>query len=84
MSAADRREELEAALRQAIAKNRKCTAAGKCTGCESNIADVLAAADKYATALAVEELDRFEGRQRLEAASAEYHGSQTWSSSPSS
>jgi hypothetical protein len=70
VSAADAREELEAAVRLAITRNGKCKADGRCTGCESNIDDALNAADAYAAAVADERIagrvhDRVIGRERL-------------------
>jgi hypothetical protein len=57
MTAADVREELEAAVRLAITRNGKCKADGRCKGCESNIDDALALGDAYATAVASETTD---------------------------
>ncbi len=72
MTAADAREQLEAVIRsQFTAINRP--GRGRVTHNEA-VRHVLAAADKYATSLAAEELDRIAGRERLEQATAERTG----------
>lgn len=70
MSAADKREELEAAIRIVVANNGKCTVTGFCECCENNINAALRRADAYAAAVADERIagrvhDRTIGRERL-------------------
>jgi hypothetical protein len=57
MSAADAREELEAAVRRAIAAADGCRHTGKCEHCERWLGTALDAADRYATAVASDALD---------------------------
>lgn len=67
----DHRDDLEALLWQRITP-RNPTEAGR-QQVRNLVADIMAAADRYATAVACAEIDRIEGRARLAAASAEYH-----------
>lgn len=76
MTAADRREELEAAIWHAMRSSGTCRATGPCPGCNSNVDDILAAADTYAEAVADDRItgrvtERATGRQRLAEAAAE-------------
>lgn len=64
MTAADRREELEAAIWRL----------GALPLAPNAVDQILSASDAYATSLAAEELERSEGRRRLETATAEYWG----------
>lgn len=64
MTAAEAREHLEAAAWRAAGPYPDVDA----------IAAILAAADGYAAAKALEEMDRYDGRQRLIEATAEYFG----------
>ena len=79
VSAASKREELEAAIRRTVANNRKCTAKGSCTGCEGNIAETLDRADELADAVAEQRVARmtpeqWRARLRLAEATAEADG----------
>jgi len=71
VSAADAREELEAEVWRAIAidPNRASTIT-----CTARVDAVLAAAGRYAEAIAHEAMDVHEGRERLEQATAERTG----------
>lgn len=72
-TAADRRDELEAEIWQAVTGAASGDhGTGPCPPCQRSVNAVLVAAAKYAAAKVDEELDRIEGRRRLAAASAEY------------
>lgn len=67
---AEAREELEAAAWHAMRSHKTCTSKGSCSGCNSNVDDVLAAADRLAEAVADERIagrvtSRSQGRERL-------------------
>jgi len=76
MSAADKREELEAAIRSARRDVGKCRNTGPCEFCETALSTALAVADEYAEAVADERIAGHvasvrRGRERLAEAVAE-------------
>lgn len=78
MTAADRREELEAVIHAQLTRAWKyglrAPSDPKDRGTLTPAQAILAAADAYATSLAAEETDRLAGRERLAIATAERTG----------
>lgn len=70
MTAADAREQLEAAVH----RNWPAHPGDFSAEYRKRVEAILAAADAYAMALTEQEMDRYDGRQRLAAATAEYFG----------
>ena len=76
MSAADRREELEALVRSKTTYLDRLTGRYTAAVSETDMSVILAAADRFATTLAAEELERYDGRARLSCAAAMVAGGQ--------